>query len=242
MTNTRNIKGIIYKINNSNSFDKVITLIDSNGSKVILLAKGIRKVNSKKAHSIELINYVKCSVIDNYNVAILSEISVIDEFNYLKHDYKSIILAQFLCEVLNYFTFENNDLELYKLLLDLLKSNNANNILVLSSFLLKLLKLTGNLPELNIYLDNEEDVLNGEAYLLDSNIGYYSKLSDNGFNKVDPLIYKLQKFFLNNNFKSILKLKNDNELSKKILFLHIQWIENVIEKKLKSREILLNTL
>ncbi len=239
---SKNIRGIIYKINNSNSFDKVITLIDNEGSRVSILAKGVRKPNSKKAFSIELLNYVRCLLLDNYNVPLLTEIALIDEFRYLKGDYKSIVISQFICEIINNFTFENHDNELFKLLLNLLKSLKANNILILSSFLLKLIKITGNLPDLSVYLDTEEKIVNGEAYTIDTSIGYYSRKIDNGFNKLDVNIFKLQKYFLDNDFKSILKIKEDRELSKKILLLHIKWIENIIDKRLKSREILLNTL
>ena len=217
MRKTRNIKGIIYQIFNSGASDKVFYIINLKGSKLVVLAKGARKQNSKKSPSIEIGNMVILKIIDGYNISILEDIKVINSFNIWKKNIFSITTLQFIFEVISYFCHEEQDEEdLYSLLLEVLNSSSEDFIFILSIFLLKILEVSGHTP-------------------LWAQLGHDSNL-------YSDRIQKTQKFILQTSLSNSLRVKLSLGEKKKMLKLHVNFIENVIDKNLKSKLILFNIL
>src|SRR5690349_10124281 len=109
------IEGIIYRVYDSNAADKVITVLDTNGNKRALLAKGTKKQNSRKSHTIDLGNYVKVKIVEGYAVPVISEISLISENRNWKSELDKLVALQFMCEITDKFAIEeNNDPRMFK--------------------------------------------------------------------------------------------------------------------------------
>lgn len=178
------ITGIVIKRKDLGEADKLVTLFTKECGKVVLIAKGIKKISSRRASHMELFNVVKATVYQSYGgYFFLSEISTITTQALLKSDLKTVGLAYHICELIEGLCPENEPHNaifnaLQQLLLDLPVTKRAGELI--HSF---------------------------EVFLL-SKLGYYAN-------------------------PDLIGAKQDLEGSKASLF-----IESILERKLKSRQIL----
>ncbi len=236
------IEGIIYRIFDSNAADKVICVLDTDGNRKSLLAKGAKKQKSRKSHSIDLGNHVKVKIVEGYNVPIISEIKLVSENNIWKSDLTCLIGLQTLCEIIDKFAIEeNNDPRIYKIFEGVLGLEEINNLeLTLSIFILQILLVSGHLPKLNECIETGIAISSETALYKPGVVGYTSL--ENNATKVDPRLFKTQRFIEKSGLYSSLRIGLNHEESLKLLKLHMDWLETTIEKELKSKRILFETL
>lgn len=242
-SNSQNIKGIIYRIYNSGAADKVVNILDEHGKKISAIAKGVKKQNSRKAHSIEIGNYIKAGILQGYSTPLITEASLINEHSNWKINLQTITSLQFICEIIDNFAFEENkDPEIFNLLEEVLSKDPQKLTLTLSYFILKLLEHSGNLPEINYYVNTGEPIIVGEGYFSEGIIGYVTQDASNYENKINPLIYKSQRFILSSNLQSVLRLELPEELANSMFRVHLSWLNQVLGKKLKSVDLLMKAI
>jgi DNA repair protein RecO len=247
MNPTKNVKGIIYRIYNSGQTDRIIYLIDQEGKKVNILAKGVRKPTSRKAHSIDLGNYVEGKVIEGYSLPLLTEIKLLEEFRSWKDSFDKLIFLQFFCEIIDKFTFEENyDDMLFKVFHNCLELNTDRVIYIAAIFLIKILDITGHLPTLNECVITNTDLDPNEVYILDEYVGYISKdaLANSGIGgeKITDRIIKTQKFIVDHNVHDALKIQLTREEEAKMFRIELNWLEHTISEKIKSKPIILSLI
>lgn len=242
MNQLSNSTGIVYRIYDSNAYDKVVCILDTHGNRKALLAKGAKKQNSRKSHTIDLGNKVKVKTVEGYAVPIISEIKLINENQIWKKDLKNLIALQFICEIIDKFAIEeNNDPRIYKVLEGVLELDEINNLeLLISIYLLQILLVSGLLPKLNECVETGNELNSENAYLKTGLVGYTSL--ENNASKASPRLFKTQRFIEKSGLYSSLRLDLDRTESLKLLKLHIDWLETTIEKELKSKRMLLETL
>jgi len=247
MKSPQSFKGIIYRVFNSGSQDKVVYLIQEDGTKLSCIAKSVKKAGSRKAHALEIGNLVTLKALPG-NLASITEMSVLNEFTAWKQDFKSMALLKLLCEVMDDFCYEENkDEQLYEILYNTLAFGAEKQLFAVSVFLIKILDHTGVLPELDRSLVTEEDLNSDNIYNIPGEVGYVSDVTvkENNYysnsEKIDPRIYKTQRFILATDQKSALRIKLTGEEESKLFILHLNWLENLMSVKIKSREIL-NTI
>lgn len=218
MRKTRNIRGIIYRIFNSGDSDRIIHLINTNGSKEAILVKNGRKQTSRKSQSLEIGNLASLKVVDGYAVPILSDIKLINENLYWKNDLEKITSIQFIFEVLNYFCIEESeDRALFKTINDFLELKSEDLIFLLSITLLQIMEISGNTP-------------------------LTAQSSENDSDEIPERIQKTQAFIIRSDIKTALRVNLTELEKKKMLKLHVRWIEEIIERNLKSKPILYSIL
>src|SRR5436190_15815901 len=241
---SKRIEGIIYRVYNSKESDKVINLLDKKGSKVSLLVKGVRKPKSRKAHTIDLCNYVTVNTIEGYTVPIANEISLKDEFLHWKKDFEKIVFLQFICEVIDKFSVEDSeDPELFNLLYSILKLKDIKDIRFLGSiFALKLLDITGNLPKLEECIVTFTKLIPGEIFWVNTEVGYVSKEIQTPKEQIPDSVYKTQQFILRNSVENSLKINLAQNEKKQMFKLHLDWLEIILDGRLKSRKVLVNAI
>ncbi len=147
-------EGLIIKHKNIGEADKIITIFSKREGRSSVIAKGVRKVSSRRAGSLELLNQVKFYAAGNSKLPVLTEVSSINSFKSIKEDLQKLSLSYLLLELINQFLpegQENDKLfnELILFLSAINKSKNSERDKVLAaSFQIKLLRETGYLPEL----------------------------------------------------------------------------------------------
>lgn len=88
-----NDTGFVVKRVNLGEADRFLTLFTQNNGKIEVLAKGVRKITSKRASHIELLNLINFNSIQGKKNLILTEVQMVDSF-----EEKRVTLQQ--CEVI----------------------------------------------------------------------------------------------------------------------------------------------
>lgn len=104
--------------------DRLLVIFTLKLGKVRLIAKGIRKLQSRKRGHIEVFNLVKIQAHRGRNLDILTEAEVVDHFPEIRVSLKKISLAYYFMEVVGRIIHDEEPNEdLFKLILD-----NLNNL------------------------------------------------------------------------------------------------------------------
>ena len=93
--------GFVIKRTNVGEADKFITLYTQNSGKVEVLGKGVRQIKSRRGGSIDLLNLVKFNAVKTRVNFILTDVEVLNTYEYIKNDYASIQVVFLVCELLN---------------------------------------------------------------------------------------------------------------------------------------------
>lgn len=97
--------GIVIKRSNLGEADKLITIFTRSHGKVTLVAKGLRKLSSKRAGSMELFNHVKASIIKGRGgLDTLAEVQTINSFPTWRKHLGRVVLAYQLVEIVDKLT------------------------------------------------------------------------------------------------------------------------------------------
>lgn len=96
----KDIGFVIKRVNFSDS-DRFITLFTKHHGKIDVLAKGVRKLTSRRSPHIELLNLVRFQTIKTRKNAILSEVEVVETFSHLKENYSTVAMIFLVCELID---------------------------------------------------------------------------------------------------------------------------------------------
>jgi DNA repair protein RecO (recombination protein O) len=154
-------QAIVLARKNYSEADRILVVLSKNYGKLSLLAKGVRRPQSRKRGCLEVFSLVKFQANKGKALDLVTEVEMINSFSALRKNLKRVSLAYFFCEVIGRVTKDNqkND-ELFKLLLKSLNSlKKVTNLQALrKNFVRKTLVISGFWPE-NRRLDNPDQVL-----------------------------------------------------------------------------------
>jgi len=146
VSRTFRTSAIILKRSNLNEADRLITVFSQNQGKLKLIAKGIRKLTSRKKGHLELFTLSKLLIAKTKTLDIVTEAQTIKGFPELRKNLNRVRIAYLLAELVDKLTPENQDHpEIYHLLIEnfsKLNSNKAPKNLILD-FEINLLKILG---------------------------------------------------------------------------------------------------
>lgn len=148
---TYSTEAIILRRTDSGEADRVLTLMTPEVGKVRVIAKGARKITSRKAGHIDLFMRSQLLLAQGHSFDIVTQADVIDAHRELREDVLRMSYAHYLGELTDQFAQEGQeDTGLYHLLvfgLNRLSSTNDAR-LVVRQFELQLLAASGYKPEL----------------------------------------------------------------------------------------------
>ncbi|MCL4389936.1 MAG: DNA repair protein RecO [Patescibacteria group bacterium] len=101
MLNSSKIEGVILKRSNLGEADKIIIFFSRQLGKTKVLAKGVRRIRSRRAPDLELFNHVSLVVHHSKTFNLVTEAKTINNYSLLKSDLKSSGYLFYLCEVLD---------------------------------------------------------------------------------------------------------------------------------------------
>ncbi len=91
---------VIRRINFGES-DRYIILFSKNHGKIEVVARGVRKINSRRGASIELLNLIEFQAVKGARNHVLTEVALINQFNELKKELKHIEKVFLMCELID---------------------------------------------------------------------------------------------------------------------------------------------
>lgn len=132
MGRTYKTEGIILKRTNYGEADRILTIYTKHYGKIRVLAKGVRRITSRRGGNVELFNQAVIFLSQGKNLDSLQEAQVVNSFKSWRNDLKKVVVAYYFCELVDKLTPEGQA--------------NPKVFQLLSRFLGKI--ATASLPEL----------------------------------------------------------------------------------------------
>jgi len=145
-------EGIILKKAGLNEVDRLLTVYTKELGKVLVSAKGVRKLESKLRYSIESISCVQLILVEGKNFLILKDTVLKNQFLKIKKDLEKIKIAKEIADLIDEaIAGEEKDENIWKLILNIFKDlNNVDSTYAKASvdkFQKNLIELLGYDPE-----------------------------------------------------------------------------------------------
>ncbi|CAN5354713.1 hypothetical protein BH10PAT1_BH10PAT1_5000 [soil metagenome] len=143
-------EGFVIGRKNFSEADRIVVFYTKDFGKVSLIAKGVRKLTSRKRGGIEIFSKIKFSAVKTNGLDILTEVSVIDGYDEVRANLRRISIGYYICEVIAKVTRDNEThLEIFQLMeryFEELKTNRNLKVLR-GKFVTELLVVLGFWPE-----------------------------------------------------------------------------------------------
>lgn len=122
-------EAIVLKSANTGEVDRLLTIYSKELGKVRILAKGVKKIESKLRYSIEPFSYVQLILIEGRSFYILKDAVLIDQFLGVKRDLKKLVVAQKIREIIDQaIVGQEKDEDVWDLILRTFKKINQELI------------------------------------------------------------------------------------------------------------------
>lgn len=131
--------------------DRILTLFTRERGKIKAIAKGVRKIRSRKAGHLEPFTLVNLFLAQGRDLAIITQAETVNPFINLRDDLTRMSYAAYVVELLDRFTYEEGENRaLFNLLVDTLKrlETSPNSKTVIHYYEVRLLDLLGFRPNL----------------------------------------------------------------------------------------------
>ena len=212
-------EGIILKRRNFGEADRILTVFTLQKGKISVLAKGVRRITSRRAGNVELLNRVSMYLHQAKGLPILTEALSLNTFQKLKADLTLSTYAYHILELVDKLTAENQENRiLYEYLIEVLKrlEKKPRQILI-RAFEVKILS---NLGFISFQVSKPGVVIQIHTGSVHSNLA--------------ELLGKLE----SNNWEEIEKMEIGEKEAMELERILRYHVERVIEGSLKSRKFL----
>jgi len=254
--------GIVIKGTNLGEADRILTIMTERFGKIKVMAKGIRKIKSHLAGSLEPFTLTGLQLHEGRNFYLVTGAVIEKEFRNIHSDLKKTSQAFYVGELIDKFCEENQkNGAVFKLLcqiltiideegcdkyerpFDIVTALGSNNLinLMLRAFEIKLIESEGFKPELTNCVHCKNKIEAGGSFWDDTEGGLIcpacQKIYHHGKEISDSAI-KLLRFAETNDFAKMKLARIDQKVreeAEKILSLYIR---NILERELKSEKFL----
>jgi len=147
--------------------DRILKLFTYEKGKISAIAKGVRKIRSRKAGHLEPFTRVNLYLARGRNLDIITQAETEDAYMGLREDLQRVAMASYVVEVLDRFTFEESqNVGLYHLLAKTLSrlESQPNPKTVIHYYELRLLENLGLRPELFDCIDCGKKIIEEDQY------------------------------------------------------------------------------
>jgi len=247
MARTYGAEGIVLKRTNFGEADRLITFLTKYKGKLTAVAKGVRKIASRRAPHLELLNHVKIFLASGKNFDIVTEAETIATFKRTKENLNKVGFGFYLSEITNEFLAEGQGARLvFDLLLRALRlleaEDNLEKIKTLTrAYELKFLEAVGFRPQLEACVKCGKNIATAENFFSPEAGGVVDKscaASSLFVKKISPDALKTLRFLQREDWPKIERLsvypRLNTELERDLRF----YLEYLLEKEIKSANFL----
>lgn len=103
------VEGIIIKRKNYGEADRMLTVFSKRLGKIQVKATGIRRIPSRRASHLELLNHSVLTLYKGFGIPIVTEAQTIEDFSQIKENLTKVGFAYHLCELINGLCAENQE-------------------------------------------------------------------------------------------------------------------------------------
>lgn len=156
-------EGVILKRRSSGEADRILTIFTRQFGKLRVIAKGIRKIQSKRAPHLEVFRRVRFSTSTSNPIPYLTEVESIGDNQFSLINLRSVTGAYYICELVDAFLPEKmENEEVYELLLRALRSlQTEKQEVVIKEFPRLLLVILGYYPKGEVPEEKVDFIIEG---------------------------------------------------------------------------------
>lgn len=99
-------EGIVLKRFNFGETDRLLTIFTKHDGKIKAIAKGVRRLKSRKAGDLELFNQLRLVIAEGKNLDMITEVELVQSFSQLRQNLKQVVQAFQIVEALDKLTPE----------------------------------------------------------------------------------------------------------------------------------------
>lgn len=147
--------------------DRILKLFTLEKGKISAIAKGVRKIRSRKAGHLEPFTHVNLFLAKGRNLDIITQAEMVDSFAGLRANLERLAYASYVMEVLDRFTYEEGqNIGIFRLLANTLSrlEKQSNPETVVHYFELRLLDLLGFRPQLFECIDCGKQIIEEDQF------------------------------------------------------------------------------
>lgn len=116
------LTGIVLKRINVGEADRIITLLSQENGKIKVIAKGIRRIKSRRAPHLEIFSHLTLFIHDSKFLPYVTEAQIIEGFKGIRKNFRKIAIAYHLCEITdNLLPEKEKNEDLFSSLLSVIK-------------------------------------------------------------------------------------------------------------------------
>lgn len=149
---TLRVEAVVLRHSDWGEADRMLGLFTREHGKLRAVAKGVRRLRSRKAGHLEPFTRVKLLLAHGRDLWIVTQADTVDAYLPLRENLEKIAQASYVLELLDRFTYEEGaNRNIYQLLVDTLSrlEQDADSFLTLRYYELHLLDFLGFRPDLN---------------------------------------------------------------------------------------------
>lgn len=230
--------GIIINKRDFMESDRIVTILSPIFGKIEAVAKGSRKITSRKSSNIEIFNYGTFSFAKGKNLDIMTESQILDQIS-LDKESQNLPFIFYFCELVDKSTIPS--IEYASFFSEILKLRTIfrdyKDVSILMLQIL-ILKEFGAFPDLRNCISSGES-LEKLRFYDEANVGYTSEsASSKDFTQISDRVLKIQLFLSENSVEKTNKLNLTTDDFSIIFRIQNNWIENSLDRKIKSYEII----
>jgi len=159
------VNGIIIAENNSNDFDKMLTMLTPNLGKISCSARGARRTKSQLLAGTQIFTFGEYMLFKGSDTYTINSCETIEMFYNLRTDLDKLLYASHINKIINDVTTENqNSFYILKLFLNTLyaiSETDKNLDFIISVFKMRLMKIIGFAPNVEecVICKSKEDLM-----------------------------------------------------------------------------------
>lgn len=237
---TYHADGIVLRRGNFGEADQIVTILTRYHGKISAVAKGVRRMGSRKGGNLDLLNHVKLYLAEGKNMDIITEVELANAWPRLKVDLAKVAVSYQIIELANEFVSERQENKaVFDLTLEALGylEQDENPEQTLAIYQVKLLDIVGYQPELSKCVRCGK-ALQPEGLALSPAlggvIGPEERENDELAWGISADTLKVWRFFLTSEFSAGMKLKVPPEVARQVARSLQYYLEYLLERELKS--------
>ncbi len=238
---TYRLTGLVLHHRDQGEADRLITLLTPDRGKVVLLAKGARKIPSRKAGHLERFTHVRVQAARGRTWDIITQADTVQTFPRIRTSLKRTAHAYYVSELLLLFAAEEQaDRPLFDLALETFHHlNTADNLLLVSRwFEAHVLRVVGYQPQLYVCAAcNAPLDLNATVHWHPPSGGVLCATcaAARGVRRaLSPAAWKLMRYLQTHTFAHASTLPVRPELLREVETYMLDYLQTVLERELRS--------
>jgi DNA repair protein RecO (recombination protein O) len=234
------IDAIVLKHHDYGEADRMLTLYTRERGKLRALAKGVRKTRSRKAGHLEPFTRASVQLATGRNWFVVSQAEAQDTFNSLREDLETIGHASYVIELIDKFTYEEEEnAPLFRLLAQTLRRLNNGDPpeLVIRYYEIRLLDSLGFRPELQHCVVSGEEIKAQDQYFSASLGGAISPEHGRGLAGATPISVQALKYlrhFQRSSYQDASRAKVPPEIQQELEVLMQYYLTYLLERGLNT--------